>query len=89
MTMASTKASGSKGARSSGPSPRPDELDGHAELALHRDDDAALGGAVELGQDDARDVDRLGEDLGLLQAVLARGGIEDEQHLVDARSASR
>ena len=31
-----------------------DELDGHAELSLHRDDDAALGRSVELGQDDAR-----------------------------------
>src|SRR6478672_743561 len=52
-----------------------DELDGDAELALDRDDDAALGRAVELGQDDARDVDGLGEHLGLLEAVLAGGGV--------------
>src|SRR6476659_3900066 len=60
-----------------------DELDRDAELALDRHDDAALGRAVELGQHDAGDVDRLGEDLGLLQAVLPGGGVEDEQHLVD------
>src|SRR5450759_5954661 len=28
-----------------------DQLDGHAQLPLHRDDDPALGGPVELGQD--------------------------------------
>src|SRR6476469_4638653 len=60
-----------------------DELDRHTELALDRDDDAALGGAVELGQDDARDVDRLGEDLGLLETVLPGRRVEDEEHLVD------
>ena len=62
-----------------------DELHRHAELALHRDDDAALGRAVELGEHDAGDVDRLAEDLGLAQAVLAGGGVEDQQHLVDRR----
>src|SRR5699024_5711337 len=46
-----------------------------AELALHVDDDAALGGAVELGQDDAGDVHRLREDPGLLHAVLAGGRV--------------
>src|SRR3954453_18457936 len=60
-----------------------DELDRHTELALDRDDDPALGRAVELGQDDARHVDRLGEDLGLLQAVLPGRRVEDEEHLVD------
>jgi hypothetical protein len=37
-----------------------DQLDRHAELALDGDDDAALGGAVELGEHDAGDVDDLG-----------------------------
>src|SRR3954471_7707853 len=60
-----------------------DELDRHAELALDGDDDAALGRAVELGQHDPRDVDGLREDLRLLEAVLAGGGVEDEEHLVD------
>ena len=46
------------------------------------DDDAALGGAVELGEDDAGDVGGLGEEAGLLQAVLAGGGVDDEQRLV-------
>src|SRR5215472_13864580 len=34
-----------------------DELDRNAELALHRDHDAALGRAVELGQHHSGDVD--------------------------------
>src|SRR5699024_11662078 len=60
-----------------------DELDRHAQGALHRDDDATLGGPVELGEHHTGDVDRLGEDLRLRQAVLPRRGIEDEEHLVD------
>ena len=39
--------------------PQTDELDRDTELALDRDDDAALGGAVELGEDDAGDADDL------------------------------
>ena len=46
------------------------------------DDDAALGGAVELGEHDAADVDGLLELLRLAQAVLAGGGVEHEQRLV-------
>jgi len=38
-----------------------DVLDRQADLLADGDDDAALGGAVELGQDDARAVDRVGE----------------------------
>src|SRR3954447_16013184 len=45
-----------------GPLAEPDELDRHAQLALHGDDDAALGRAVELREHDARHVDDLGED---------------------------
>src|SRR3954470_19556131 len=37
------------------------QLHRHSELALHRDDDATLRGAVELGQHDAADVDDLAE----------------------------
>src|SRR5690606_33097328 len=47
----------------------PDEFDRHAEFPLHLDDDAALGGAVHLGQHDPGDVDDLGEHPGLPQAV--------------------
>ena len=47
-----------------------------------REGDAALGGAVELGEDDPGDVDRLGEQARLLQAVLAGRGVDREQHLV-------
>src|SRR6478609_7452477 len=66
-----------------GPLAQAHELDRHPELALHRHDDATLRGAVELGEHDAGDVHRLGEDLRLLEAVLARRRVEDEQHLVD------
>ena len=67
----------------------PDELDRHAQLALYGDHDAALGGAVELGQHDAGDVDDLAEDARLLQAVLTRGRVEHQQHLGDRAPASR
>src|SRR6266568_4085814 len=62
---------------------QPDQLDRHAELPLHGDHDAALGGAVQLRQDDPGDVDDLGEHPGLTQAILARRRVEHEQHLVD------
>src|SRR6266508_5604070 len=62
--------------------PEADQLDRDAELALDRDHDAALGGAVQLGQDHPGHVDHLGKDPGLLKAVLAGGRIEDEQRLV-------
>src|SRR6202021_1253117 len=58
-----------------------DQLDRHAELALHGDDDAALGGAVELGEHDAGDVDRLGEDPALPEPVLPGGRVQPEQPL--------
>src|SRR5205085_144418 len=56
-------------------------LDRHPELALHGDHDAALRGAVQLGQHHAGDLDHLGEDPRLLQAVLTGGGVQDQQHL--------
>src|SRR5690349_21354623 len=60
----------------------PDQLHRNSELLLYGDDDAALGRAVQLGEHDAGHVDRLGEHARLLQAVLAGGGVEDEQRLV-------
>ena len=53
------------------------------ELGLDGEHDAALGGAVELGEHDAGDVDRLGELARLGEAVLAGGGVEHEQHLLE------
>ena len=49
----------------------PDQLDRHPALGM-RSDDAALGGAVELGQDEAGEPDRLVEHLGLLRARSGR-----------------
>src|SRR3954447_15680560 len=60
----------------------PDQLDRDAELVGDRQRDPALGGPVELGQDDAGDVDRLPEQLRLAQAVLPRGGVHGHQRLV-------
>ena len=47
-----------------------------------RDRDPALRGAVELGQRDPRHVDGLAEQARLLQAVLTRRRVDDEQRLV-------
>src|SRR5262245_221727 len=60
-----------------------DQLHRDAELRLDGENDPALGRAVELGEHDTRDVDHLGELLRLGEPVLARGGIEDEQHLLE------
>src|SRR6266496_935561 len=60
-----------------------DELDRNAQLTLHRDDDPALGRAVQLGQHDPGDVDHLGEHPGLAEPVLPGGRVEHQQDLVD------
>src|SRR5947207_8877020 len=62
-----------------------DELDRNAQLTLDRDDDAALGRAVQLGQHDAGDVDHLGEHPRLAKPVLPGGRVEHQQYLVDRR----
>src|SRR5215218_8891113 len=59
-----------------------DQLDRDAQLACDRERDAALRGAVELRQHDAGDVDRLGEQLRLAQAVLTSGRVDREEDLV-------
>src|SRR5437763_495199 len=48
---------------------RADETHGETELLLDREDDAALGGAVQLGQDDASDMDGFLEVLCLADGV--------------------
>ena len=60
-----------------------DELDGNAELLLDSDHDAALCGAVELGQHDTGDVHDIAEDLRLNHTVLAGGRVDNEQNLGD------
>ena len=59
-----------------------DDLHRQAELRLDREHDAALGGAVELGEHDAGHVDRVGELLGLHEPVLAGRRVDHEQHLL-------
>ena len=47
--------------------------------------DAALGGAVELGDDDAGEAHRLVELHGLVEGVLPRGAVHHQPHLVGCR----
>ena len=60
----------------------PDQLDGQAHLLGDRQRDAALGGAVELGQHHAGYVHGLLEELRLAQAVLAGGRVDRQQRFV-------
>ena len=61
--------------------PHADVLHRHLELLGDGDDDAPLGGAVQLGEHDAGDAGGLLELLGLDQAVLAGGGVQHQQGL--------
>ena len=78
--MARAKSRAAKGSRSSIPSPTPMKWTGKREFLGDGDQDAAAGGAVELGHHQARDARHLGEDLDLAQGVLAHRGVEHEQH---------
>src|SRR5580692_1031371 len=59
-----------------------DETNGQAKFARDGNDDAAFGGAIELGENDAGDTDAGGELASLGQTVLSRGGVENEQDVV-------
>ncbi|CDN45251.1 hypothetical protein BN871_GX_00030 [Paenibacillus sp. P22] len=59
-----------------------DELDGKVQLMADRDDDPALGRAVELRQHEAGHAALLAEHLGLAERVLPCIGVENEQHLM-------
>src|SRR5579862_557254 len=59
-----------------------DETDWEIQFVGDGDDDAALGGAVEFGEHDSCDAGVAPEFAGLVQAVLAGGGVEDEEHVV-------
>ena len=63
------------------PSPRPTNFHGQLQGLGDGDDDAPLGGAVQLGEHDAGDAGALLELLGLDQAVLAGGGVQYQQGL--------
>jgi len=60
-----------------------DELHRNAQRTLDGDNDASLGGAVELRQNDAGHAGGLREDLGLLHTVLAGGRVEHQKDLGD------
>ena len=63
----------------------PDEVDRHRPLAAgegDRGDGTPLGGAVELGDDEPGELQRLVERLHLRERVLAGVAVDDEQHLV-------
>src|SRR5205085_9112386 len=61
--------------------PYPDVANRHLERVLDGEDDAALGGRIELGQDDPGQADCFVEGLRLAQAVLARRRVEHEDRL--------
>ena len=52
---------------------------GKAQLLGETYGHAALGRGIVLGQDDAIDMERLGEDFGLLEPVLPRRRVYDEK----------
>ena len=81
-SKAAAYSAGSNGRRSSSCLPDPDQLHRDAQFGGDRQRDAALRGAVELGQDDAVDLGGLGEDLRLAQPVLAGGRVDRDQRLV-------
>src|SRR5215469_6015417 len=60
----------------------PDEANGQIQFAGDCDDDAAFRGTVELGENDAGDSGVAPELARLVQAVLAGGGVEDEQYVM-------
>ena len=78
----STNASGENSSRSVHLFADADEADGQIHLLGDGDGDAALGGAVELGEDDAGDAGGLRKQPRLLQAVLAGGCVHHQQHFV-------
>ena len=81
-TSARANSRGSNGPQVVETLPHADELHRQAELVGDRDRDPALGRAVELRQRDAGDAGRLAEEARLLEAVLARRRVDDEQRLV-------
>src|SRR5712692_43528 len=58
------------------------EADGQAQLARDRDNDAALGRAIELREDDSGDANSRSEFAGLSKPVLPGGGVENQQNIV-------
>jgi len=79
---ASTKASASKSCRSSIFSPTPTSLTGHREFARQAKDHAAASRAVELGQHQTGQADRLVKQPQLGEGVLAGRRVEDQERLV-------
>src|ERR1700735_1466727 len=59
-----------------------DETDGKIQFAGDGHDDAAFGGAVELGQDDAGDAGVAPEFAGLIEAVLPGSCVENQENIV-------
>src|SRR5215510_525425 len=60
----------------------PDEFNRNVQFIDDADDDASLGGTIELGHDEPRQSECLMKLLCLRHTVLADGGIEDEQDLM-------
>ena len=78
--MASAKSPASKGLKIVNALADPDGMHRQPVLGGDGDQDAAAGGAVELGHDEAGDAGALAEDVDLGERVLAGGGIEHQEH---------
>ena len=79
---ACTNCSESNSCRSAIFSPSPTNFTGKFSSMPDRDNDAALGSAVQLGQDKTGDTALLAKQLGLAEGVLAGVGIQHKQHLM-------
>ena len=64
------------------PSPVPTSFTGRSNSCLSDDDDAAAGGAVQLGQHDAGERKRLPEGPHLRHRILTDRRIQNDQRLV-------
>ena len=74
--------SGMNSSRASSFSPTPHELDRHLGDFLDRQGRPAAGVAVELGEDDAVEIEGVVERLGAVDGVLAGHGVADEEDVV-------
>ena len=83
--MRPARRSGWNSSKSASFSPVRREGDGLADDLLDAEGGAAAGVAVELGEDDAVERERLVEALGHGDGVLAGHGVDDEERVVGAR----
>ena len=82
-------SAGTKGRKVLGSFAQADELDRHFQLVDDRNQHAALRRRVEFRDDDARQLGRCVEELGLRDRVLTVRAVDDEQRLGRRLARSR